>query len=142
MREIATICFDSYTSLPKTGLKLNQESIEDFMIDILAAPKGMALAIFEGDVAYGGILGIVEPWSFNKHIQILKEMGWFVLPEYREKHPFAAALLYRALIKWAKSEGATAAVVSATNRGNAEETARMYEEQGLVKMDTFYMGVI
>ncbi|MFA5323820.1 MAG: GNAT family N-acetyltransferase, partial [Smithella sp.] len=142
MRDIALRYFDEYTPLNRTGMKCDPLDVEDFMVDVLAAPKGIAFAVYEGDVAYGGILGVIRPWEFNTQIQVLKELGWFVLPEYKDRHPFAAALLYRTLLKWAKSEGATAAAFATTDRDNAGETARLYEAHGLVKMDTHYMGVI
>ncbi len=120
------------------------DTVADFLLNVLAAPKGMIFAAVDettGGVS-GLIAGVVEPWLLNRNILMLTELGWFVLPEYREEHPFAAALLFRALIRWAKSEGAAAATFSSTAREESEMVREFYGKIGFINTDNNYIGRI
>lgn len=129
--------------LDAAGLHCDLETVEDTILDVLAAPGGMGFVAVDGKGAiYGTIMGVVGPWIFNRNILMLTELGWFVLPEYRGEHPLTGALLYRALTKWAKAEGATVAMFSSTARKEAEMVREFYTDKGFINTDNNYMGRI
>ena len=123
------------------GISPDRETIENFLIDIMAAPSGIIYVTENQNREIGGgIIGVVEPWIFNKNVLMLTELGWFVLPEYREKHPFSAAFLFKKLREWAKAKGATVATFSSTKREESEMVQELYASLGYLNIDNNYMG--
>jgi hypothetical protein len=139
MREMV-FRFGERTDLAQLGLQCDSETVEDFLVNVIAAPKGVIFAAEDEAGIYGGIIGIIEPWMFNKNIQLLTELGWFVRHESREAHPFAGASLYLRLVRWGKEQGATMACFSSTTREEAEEVRAMYKDRGFIHMDSSYVG--
>ena len=129
-------------NLQAIGLVPEKETIKNFLVDILAAPSGIVYVAENNNKIGGGIIGVVEPWIFNKNVLMLTELGWFVLPEYRQEHPFAAAFLFKKLKAWAKTQDAKFATFSSTAREESEMVQELYKSLGYCNIDNNYMGRI
>lgn len=140
MRELGKRFWES-SLLEKAGLSLDDESCEDFILNVMAAPKGMVLVAEDVNI-FGCILGIIVPWMFNKNISVLTELGWFVTPEGRNNHPWAGVFLFKKLTQWGKREGATVINSFSAIRGESEMVVDFYNNRGLVHMDSIFFGRI
>jgi hypothetical protein len=132
--------FFSVGVLDDTGLTLDNESVQCFILDVMANKNG-AVFVYKADgKIIGSVAGVVEPWNSNRNLLILHELWWFVPGRSRKEHPYAAIRLFNKLVAHGKALGATTICVSSSDTPETEKVKGLYKRIGLKVKDVNYIG--
>lgn len=90
----------------------------------------VAAVIKEGKTV-AGMIGLIEPYLFNRQYYVARDIGLFVTPNQRNA-VFAKALI-NDFEDWAKQRGASDVVLGATAAVDFERTTDFYQRLGYSK---------
>jgi len=132
--------FFSCGNLEGTGLSIDNDSVLDFITDVLDSKTACLFVCEKNGIIIGVSAGLVRPWELNKNIVILEEFWWFVPDKYRKENQIAAFLLLKKLFGWGKSMGATVKTISSNKRAESESVMAVYQKMGMTMTDSKFIG--
>jgi GNAT superfamily N-acetyltransferase len=94
----------------------------------LLRPEVYAALYREGGIYTAGLVGLFMPPSFGDAGSIVKDLGFYVIPERRGS--LAAVYLVRDMEQWAREKGARYVMLAQSNGHEIERTRRFYEHLG------------
>ena len=130
--------FHKYAKYTEQGLLLDEGSFNSIVKAYIINPKGIVLLLVDekDGCIHGMIAGAVFPWSFNKNIQIMLELFYWVDPECRGLNSIR---LYKGYEKLAREKGAEFSFMVSVATELQEGVNRLYLRNGYVPQEQFFM---
>ena len=119
------------------GLLANVEWTIKHLDEIINRPGSAIFAMLDDNESAVGMIGVIlfpSPISINI---IAQEHFWYVMPEYRS----GGIRLFKTAIRWAKSQGASHFMSSASMLASNlhDKVCSLYERLGMKKYETTYI---
>lgn len=131
--DILVVC-KQFARETKQPAKFDAKHFANSLGNLISLDHGLVLLSIEDDEVVGILIAVASQFVFSPQM-VATEMGWYVLPEYRDYR--RGVKLVQAFEAWAKEIGAD--FIAMSDIVQTQDLSKLYERQGYKLSEKTYV---